>query len=270
MRPSNNHYLAYPVAPKKTCRMQIQEICKTLSAAGIAARHVDLSSLVAYRHADFVYPPSVSNRANQEIYEAIHNALMDSLGPYAGQGVSSKPINRNRIDLNLSDARAATSMYEIMHLMPVQAGNPQMWETLTAFMFPEYAVQRFSSDSGTIKAITERFVGGRRNALWRLWFRRHVIPLELEERFQKILSQDLVQQIIDRTSLASDPRLVAESLALIAEYAQDSEVSRTFYRELFKEVALLGGVCVPQALSDVELHSVLAQRAEQIANALSG
>lgn len=245
--PSNN-LLTYRVSDAPSLRQQIDLVIDCES------RRQPLSHVVATEHSSFRTPSVRGFLAERRDVERLRDEVNGRIRDLSGQSESD------------FDVKMSTTLFDEMRLLPAQAGEAVMWQTMAAFILPELVIARFGD---TEKSIRERMSATRRNALSRLWFRRQALSLEAEERYKSILNQDLVQQIVERPSIASDPRLVSLVLQLIEPYVSLGSEFRKFYREALKEVTLLAGVCLPQAMSDEVLANALRGRFDRVAESLT-
>lgn len=239
----SNQYLIYRVSDTGALAEQLVELEQAWSSSA------DFADCVQIEHPSFQLPTVKGALATTAQVGAVRTAILGELREL-------ESASEDQADIALS-----TALYENLKLLPAQAGDPLFWQTMTSFVLPEVVMSRFGDSDNFPR---ERFLSGRRNALSRLWFRRQALPLELEVRYQDLLRQDLVQQIVERPSLASDQRFVALGLELIRERGAMSPRIRDFYREALKEMTLLAGVVVVQAMPDRALHDELARRFDRV------
>lgn len=110
------------------------------------------------------------------------------------------------------DRKAAAWLAQFPALQSGEALRDDVWAFLTCLVFEDIVAWRFGSDA------RQRYHGGVRNALQRLWMRGTVLDrgAESAERWELVdaLSEDAMVQIFERASLSSDPlfaRAIAEA-----------------------------------------------------------
>jgi len=93
-----------------------------------------------------------------------------------------------------------------MEIVPADAAEPGVWAFLCCVAVPDLACWRFPGRT------RERLLGGPRNALRRLWWRAYVLDRGSREGLSGRLGEDETVQIMERPTLAGNPR-VATTLA---------------------------------------------------------
>ena len=241
---SHSANYVYPVANDLAIEEQVSQ------CVAFVSQRKDLSSLVALSSPDFRTPAHHGVAAGEERLFSLRELLVEAME-------ATKDLRADD-----RDKLIASELYSYMELLPAHAADRNMWATLAAYVVPDLVAKRFA-DHGNAKIDSMRFRADRRNALSRLWFRRHVLSEKADFRFAKILSQDLVQQIIERPALGSDRRIVNAFLAILQEAQLPKNMSfRSLYREFIKEVSLLQAISVPQLMTDSELATELLKRFE--------
>lgn len=243
MSTSRRPLLTYPVVSQSALESHLGAVTKAIKAGD------DLSNHILLRSPDFTFPPIDGHRVSSKELAFMREALSTIMNQVGSSNIDAL------------DSAMSSTLYRSMNLLPSQAGNDQMWATLATFVLPDVVAHRFASDSVLSEA---RLRGGRRNAIRRLWFRRHCIDEETERQFEELLDQDLIQQIVERPSLASDRRTVLVMLHALDRYRDDAPTMRAFAREVLKEVTLFSAICVPQLLTEEELERELLKRARRV------
>lgn len=151
------------------------------------------------------------------------------------------------------DRLAAAILYDSSLLRGGDALRDDVWAFLSTVLVPDLTSWRFGTQAG------ERFHGGIRNTLQRLWIRARVLDRgfghtarwELLER----LTEDALVQITERPSIAADPRLArafAESwVRASARIGQSNMEERT--RAAIIRLRLRGQIQMLSSLPDAEL-----------------
>jgi hypothetical protein len=155
------------------------------------------------------------------------------------------------------DARCA-AWFTATGAVPVaEALRDDVWTWIAVALLPDVCVWRFEA------APTERFLGGRRNALQRLWMRGRAFDrgAGAPERWKllEILSEDALVQITERPSIGADPRLaraIGEAWSFASPNATGLAREETI-REAVRRIRVAGEVMCFAALSDSELEQVM-------------
>jgi hypothetical protein len=135
------------------------------------------------------------------------------------------------------DQRTAVLLYERMGVTPHEASQPGVWQYLCCCAVPDVVRWRFpgKDDKGTN---ADRFMGGRRNALGRLWWRAFVlkdphVPSEESHNLLRSLGEDELVQLMERPAVFGNRRLVqAAARTFLAEAGKGGVVRQTLMREM--------------------------------------
>lgn len=243
--------ILYPVAPADLLNERITYVQSELSGG------VNPEELVITTDPYFSFSPELESVGGVGVRNAQLIALRDRILASWRESIG------HNLNPSSTDSKMASVLYDELRIHPAQVENELMWGTLATYVLPDYVVGRFSD-----AAKGYRFGADRRNALSRLWFRRHAITEDMEREFSDILDQDFIQQIVERPSLSSDQRLTRKLLEISREY-RSVDNQRKFYRELIKEITLLSSVSMPQLMSDKVLDRELRKRADRIETRLA-
>ena len=175
-----------------------------------------------------------------------------------------KATDMKEDSLEKQERQLSHYLYQSMSLAPYQSGHKLMWAALATYVLPDYVVSRFQSHDIAV----ERFKGGRRNALSRLWFRAHCIPEDVDQQYAYLLNQDLVQQIIERPSLSTDRRCTIITLEAIDKYRNQVSTIRDLYRMLLKEISYMSVISATALLTEDQLRDEIYDRARKVARKL--
>jgi hypothetical protein len=147
------------------------------------------------------------------------------------------PSQPTRVKAAQWDQRTAVILYERMGVTPHEASQPGMWQYICCCAVPDVVRWRFpgNDDKGTN---ADRFMGGRRNALGRLWWRAFVlkdphVPGEECHNLLRSLGEDELVQLMERPAVFGNRRLVqAAAKAFLAEAEKGGVSRQTLMREM--------------------------------------
>jgi hypothetical protein len=146
------------------------------------------------------------------------------------------------------DQLTGPTLLDQMRILPADAAHPGVWMFLSLALLPDVAVWRWSTDRHP-----DRFTGRQhRDTFRRLWSRAYAVG----ERISGQLLEDEFTGIMERTSLAGDPR-VATAIAEthLTTVASRPSVARTdLLREAMKRIRRISVVVHFPALSDDQLR----------------
>lgn len=234
------HQNVYRVASRQQISEQLSRCTEYALADG------DLANLVVHDDGTFKDPPGGVRVSRGRLREIREEVL---------RWEESLLVRDEKVDEELRDRELASLLYNKLAVLPAQAGDTSFWSTLSAFTFPDVIARRFKLKSS--ETVRLRLLDHRRGAIKRLWLRRSAISEELEAEFDQLIDQDYVQQIVERPSIASDPRMVRACLQVSNNARAEGREGRYFNRNVVKEATLLYGVSVPQLLQPKEIYDRL-------------
>jgi hypothetical protein len=156
-----------------------------------------------------------------------------------------------------------------------EMGRVGFWQFLTCVLAPDLVRWRWLDGNA------ERFLDGRRNAFWRVWQIAHVLRVGDDLRLMRevgAIDQDLWQQMIERSALASCRRLSRLTLeCFLVAHRQSPTLTtpRAWYRDIQKRMIRLSSFVSFETIDDKELtrlagkvvlDSAVAFRAAQAAH----
>lgn len=192
------------------------------------------------------------------------DALRDQIRNVAadcGWPASSGQAARARFDAQLGAALMGS-----VHLPVAEALRDDVWTWIATVLVPDVCLWRFET------AAPERFLGGRRNTLQRLWLRARVFDRgsEAEDRWAllELLTEDAMVQVTERPSIGADPRVataIGEAWVRTAEEVGTGVMeglTRQAVRNIriANEVLCFGALCDEDLASAVDEHFVRAVR----------
>lgn len=180
-------------------------------AARLAARHAGatLENLVDYSgvdHPKTIFTPTGGTRAGREILKELQRSLRE-VAEETGypEGFPDAPSIESR---QRFDFRIARHLHETMQIAPGEAAKVDVWEFISCVLVPDLVRWRFPGTArSNFRTSTERYLGGVRNTLERLWWRGEVICKAGDYEPLENLNEDELVQIMERPFLASHREL---------------------------------------------------------------
>jgi hypothetical protein len=191
-----------------------------LTVEALAARS-DLS------HPEQAWVPTGGMRAARQRLGDIRQAVRD-LARRQGYPALAGPRERTAFDRS-----CAGELLRLMNIVPADAASDGVWTFLTCLVLPDVSAWRFPDRH------EERFLGSPRNTLRRLWWRAYVLDGTRSDSdgtsVVEALGEDEVVQVMERPSLAGNPRLARRvCLAFLEGAAKTPALGRM---ELMRDAA---------------------------------
>jgi len=140
------------------------------------------------------------------------------------------PANLNKNRARDLDQRVSAILFQNLDLVPAEAANKEVWNFLTLVVLPDIAKWRYPNE--TKKPDYDRWLGGDRNVVRKLWWREAVLGHELNSQ----IGEDEAVGIMERPMLSGQApiaRAMVKAL-LIAE----KEFPKTARSELLRAGAV--------------------------------
>lgn len=171
------------------------------------------------------------------------------------------------------DQLTAIHLFEKMRITAHEAAKPSVWQYLCAMAVPDIVRWRFPGEGGKATSI-DRFLGGRRNTLGRLWWRAYVLrdessPPDTRHSIMLTLGEDELVQLMERPALFGDRRLVrASAKAFLEEAARTKlprqKLNREIQKHLFRRMPLVFFGALNDAQLEVALKTIARQASASI------
>jgi hypothetical protein len=172
----------------------VQSVADLVSASGLAHEKAVFGTTGGSR---------VSAPELKQLQEQIREVAEDSGYPEPG-----RPSRGN------FDCQCALILHKYMDICPNEASQNGVWQFLSLVVVPDVVRWRFfqESERGTNP---DRFLGGPRNVLRRLWWRAYLLGEGSESagKLMKTLGEDEITQVFDRSSLAGNAALTQSLFA---------------------------------------------------------
>ncbi len=209
-----------------------------------AARRAELE------HPEAFYTPTGGSRAPREILGELREAL---LARAQEAQYPAPPGEENRLAFDIA---AAIELHARMDIAPGEAAKPGLWDFLCCALGCDLVRWRFPG--GPEGTGMDRFLGGRRNTLQRLWWRSFLLHDPAGEdpyRLLRRMGEDELVQLMERPSLAGNRRLTRTVAAqFLAAAAKNPGIARRLLiREAQKRLMRLSSFALLDALDDSEL-----------------
>ena len=160
------------------------------------------------------------------------------------------------------DQRTAVHLFEKMRISAHEAAQPSVWQYLCCMVVPDIVRWRFPGEGDKGTSI-DRFIGGRRNTLGRLWWRAYVLrddssPPEDRHNLMRAMGEDELVQLMERPAVFGDRRLVrASATAFLAEAARTKVPRQMLMREIQKRLVRRMPLTFFGAMDDAQLKTAL-------------
>ena len=171
------------------------------------------------------------------------------------------------------DSKAAVILMQRMQISASEASSHGVWTFITCLLVPDLVRWRFMQ--ATNASLTERYLGGRRNAFQRLWWRAYLLGHGAPEsatpvdRLLEELGEDELVQLAERPRLAGISGLsvaVAEQL-LAASRRYPTLARRTLIREAQKRLLRLTAFIAFEALAPTDVSATVSSVFDAVASA---
>jgi hypothetical protein len=157
------------------------------------------------------------------------------------------------------DAGMGAFLLESGYLPVAEALRDDVWSWIAIALVPDVCLWRFEGGA------PERFLGGRRNTLQRLWSRARVFDRGAgeEDRWALLdrLTEDAMVQITERPSIGADPRLAAAIGEAWVRTAAEVGASamEALTREAVRNLRITNEVLCFGALADEDLAAAVGE-----------
>lgn len=162
------------------------------------------------------------------------------------------------------DSAAGRAMYDTMDIIPADAAAEGVWSFLSLVVLPEIGPWRFPERA------QNRLLGHPRNVLRRSWWRAHVLGADLDAapEGQQPLGEDELVQIMERSTLAANPRVARAVRDGIFRGSERVRAARSeFARDFTKRVLRLTPFVALDVLDDGQLTVLFDELIDQSAAA---
>lgn len=186
-----------------------------------AAEAVELSGL---SHPSAYYYATAAQTVSEQQLQAFRDeatAVAFSLG---------FPEKLNTLRARQLDQRLARILSENLDLIPAEAANKEVWNFLTLVLLPDIAKWRYPND--TKKPDYDRWLGGNRNVIRKLWWREAVLGHELNSQ----IGEDEAVGIMERPMLSGNASMAREMVKALLQ--AEKEFPGTARSELLRAGAV--------------------------------
>ncbi len=215
-------------------------------------------------HPEQAWVPTGGTRATREKLIEISAAVR---GLAREHGCPSATGTRERTAF---DRACASELLRLMNIVPADAANDGVWTFLTCLVLPDVAAWRFPDRH------EERFLGTPRNTFRRLWWRAYVLdgswPTADRRSVVGELGEDEIVQVMERPSLAGNPRLArGVCLAFLEHAGRTPGVTRMeLMRDAAKRLIRVTPFVALDVLGDGALSRILDAAFSESARVLAG
>ncbi|CAI0907023.1 Uncharacterised protein [Serratia liquefaciens] len=191
------------------------------------SKHIRSSSVdILTRYRDITSYAATGGSKSEKLALYIESEIR-KIAQMAGFPDINSQLNKSKFD-----QEAAIFLSQIDSLKTGEGLRDDVWSFITAILIPDIVTWRYNDTS------IERFSGGWRNTLQRLWIRGVVLDrgVNSQNRWELIyeLSEDAMVQIFERTSISSNAKL---ALALAEGWLNNLEkIGRNRIEDVMRNV----------------------------------
>ena len=219
-----------------------------LREALLATSFEEAGSTYSLAHPSAYFAAVGGERATEERLRAVRQTVLDELEPWLSRARSGTLHRGNRAEM---DGPLGIALHRGMDIIPADAAHDGTWSFLSLVLLPEVVKARFPEGH------VNRWLGRPRNALRRTWWRQHVLGDIEVPRGVSPLGEDELVGLFERSTLASDQRLVRLLARRILEHRG---VDRSdFARRLSKRVLADLAYTETSLLDDTELSNFVEE-----------
>lgn len=203
--------------------------------------------------------------------------LLDDATSYfeVGAELDESRLNEVALEGAEADATNAKIVYEAFDgVTPYMARDERLWVYMTHIVVPEYTRHRWplpKDDEKAASVVKKHFFGaGRRglerdNSMGRLWWFAHVCSrvrdVPLDEALTVLLHRtDVRANILERPTTSRSEKVFSVLISELAESLRGDQRlwKRPVYRKAMKNLNLLGGVRLLDAVGEKEIRDALS------------
>lgn len=193
-------------------------------------RHVETLDLNEYH-----YSAILGSKINKE---KLLNFRVEMIELLKDLGFPGKPSAET---LKVFDTKLTIYLYENLKIIPNEASKNEVWNFLTCELLPDVVKWRFFSDDKehTKEAYKDRYLGGRRNTLQRLWWRGFTLKNLNSNKPYYFLDQlfsDDMRELEERSNLYGNQKLVRSIVLNFIEVKQLKKKTKVLPRDILRDV----------------------------------
>lgn len=159
----------------------------------------EASKLASFTHDSSYYYPTAAHFVSEETLKTFRSEVIeiaDDLG---------FPAALNTNDARALDHRLSRLLFQKLELVEAEAGNAEIWNFLALVVLPDITKWRYPNEKNVLDY--NRWLGGDRNVLRKLWWREATLGNELNSQ----IGEDEAVAIMERPLLGGQP-LVARAM----------------------------------------------------------
>lgn len=140
------------------------------------------------------------------------------------------PRDLSRDSARELDQRISTILFQNLDLVPAEAANKEVWNFLTLVVLPDIAKWRFPNEGK--KPDYDRWLGGHRNVIRKLWWREAVLGHDLNSK----IGEDEAVGIMERPMLSGQASIARAMVKALLK--SEEEFPSTARSELLRASAV--------------------------------
>lgn len=161
------------------------------------------------------------------------------------------PEELRRPNVASFDQPATRILHNQMGIVPADAASDEVWNFVTLVLLPDVAVWRFPGRAD------ERLLGRPRNVFRRLWWRAETVGADVIDA-PRGLGEDELVNIMEKTTIAANPRTASLLAQLIFERGDETGIARSeLMRDVTKRFLRQQAVLCMDVLCDATVQEIL-------------
>lgn len=239
-------YVAYPRLDQWGAAKLVKEIASQTPG--------DLRDLAAVDCPRTAFHPTASRRVSGDALAELREKALSQV-----EGLPESAAGRREFDLRMGGLLAG-----LEDLTPAEGGLAETWNHMSLVLLPDLVVWRWPRKDGEALP-RDRWMGGHRNALRRVWWQTKLLGEDLVQ----FLSADELVGIVERTSSLGSSPAVARSYANVLKQAVvkgelpgvlREDIARAYARAARRR----GAVLALPALSESKLERLFASVLQEV------
>lgn len=239
-------YVAYPRLDQWGAAKLVKEIARLAPS--------ELRDSAAVSCPRTAYHPTASRRVTGDALEELREVALAQVG-----GLPESSAGRREFDLRMGGL-----LVSLEDLTPAEGGLAETWNHMSLVLLPDLVVWRWPHKDGE-SLPRDRWMGGHRNALRRVWWQTKLLGEELVH----FLSADELVGIVERTSsLGSSPGVARSYARVLQEAVVQGQVPGVLREDIARAYARgarrRGAVLALPALSETKLEGLFRGVLEEV------
>lgn len=169
----------------------------------------EASQLSEFTHESSYYYPTAASFVSEEALRVFRSAVMEIANDLGF------PNALNTKNARLLDQRLSKLLFQKLELVEAEAGNAEIWNFLALVVLPDITKWRYPNEKNVLDY--NRWLGGDRNVLRKLWWREATLGHELNSK----IGEDEAVAIMERPLLGGQPLVARAMVKALLEVGED-------------------------------------------------